>query len=159
MVYDVSVSGLNNVVWAPWFSLPTVRTHLRAVSPHTFMGDVDFGDFFLNFVLADRFRRLAGVGLTHYFTSETENNKSLWERWARALMGFSPSPYYSIQGGRIAQEFAMGDWNNPLNIFRWSNVRLNLPGQLDYNPSLPWVSKVRDDGKLAADTFQYVDDL
>ena len=159
MVYDASVSGLNDVVWAPWFSLPTVRTHLRAVAPHTFMGDVDFGDFFLNFMLADRYRRMAGVDLTLYFPDDSKGGRTLWERWARALMGFRPSPYLAIQGGRHAQSFAMGDRHDPRNVFRWATVRLNLPGQTNYDPSWPWVSKLRKNGQLAADTFQYVDDV
>jgi hypothetical protein len=39
-------------------------------------------------------------------------------------------------------------------------VRLNLPGAANYNPALPWVSKIRiQDGKIAADLFIYVDDV
>ena len=40
---------------------------------------------------------------------------------------------------------------------------MNLPGSPGYNPSLPWVSKVKDnpDGTVdvAADLFTFVDDL
>ena len=46
MVYDATVSGLNDVVWAPWLALPTIQTHLRAVCPNTYMGDNDLGDHF-----------------------------------------------------------------------------------------------------------------
>ena len=28
LVYDASVLGLNDATWAPWFSLPTVCSHL-----------------------------------------------------------------------------------------------------------------------------------
>ena len=122
MVYDATVSGLNDVVWAPWFALPTVRTHLRAVGPHTFMGDNDLGDHFLNFVLADKFRRLAGVDLCLYFPEEKTPGKTFWEQWGRALMGFRPSPYLAIQGARVAQDFAMGDHLSPDNVFWWSKV-------------------------------------
>jgi hypothetical protein len=38
-------------------------------------------------------------------------------------------------------------------------VRLNLPGDKGYDPNLPWVSKVREDGRIAADLFTFVDDL
>jgi hypothetical protein len=38
-------------------------------------------------------------------------------------------------------------------------MRLNLPGSDDYNPELPWVSKVRADGSMAVDVHVYVDDL
>ena len=159
MVYDASVSGLNDAVWAPWFLLPTVRTHLRAVNPHTFMGDVDFRDCFLNFILHNKYWRLAGVDLTHYITKERSPDKLLWERWCRALMGFKPSPYLSIQGCRHGQDFSMGEPTDPRNVFCWDHVRLNLPGQEKYDPSLPWVSKVRTDGMIAANSFQYVDNV
>ena len=51
IVYDGTASGLNEVLWAPWFSLPTVSSHLRAVEPGTYMADVDLGEIFLNFFL------------------------------------------------------------------------------------------------------------
>ena len=38
IVYYTYVSGINDSVWAPWFALPTVRTHLRAVTHTTYMG-------------------------------------------------------------------------------------------------------------------------
>ncbi len=42
-------------------------------------------------------------------------------------------------------------------------MRLNLPGQVTYDPTLPWVSKVKEmeDGKvaIAADLFTFIDDL
>ena len=40
LVYDGSVSGLNLSIWVPWFFLPTLRTHLRAVDGDTYMADV-----------------------------------------------------------------------------------------------------------------------
>jgi hypothetical protein len=39
-------------------------------------------------------------------------------------------------------------------------VRLNLPGSNDYDPSKPWVSKIRlEDEQIAADLFILVDDM
>ena len=35
---------------------------------------------------------------------------------------------------------------------------MNLPGLEMYNPSRPWVSKVREDGKIESDVFWYIDD-
>ena len=31
LVYNGTSCGLNDVIWAPWFPLPTVDTHLRGV--------------------------------------------------------------------------------------------------------------------------------
>jgi hypothetical protein len=33
-----------------------------------------------------------------------------------------------------------------------------LPGSSDYNPSLAWVAKAREDGRVAADLFIFMDD-
>jgi hypothetical protein len=61
------------------------------------------------------------------------------------------------------EEMMLGDQFEESNVFRWSRVRLNLPGSASYDPTLPWVSKVREAkmcGKeeIAADLLTYVDD-
>ena len=33
---------------------------------------------------------------------------------------------------------------DPTNVFHWDYVRLNLPGHDSYDPTLPWVSRVKD---------------
>jgi hypothetical protein len=59
----------------------------------------------------------------------------------------------------VTKEYILGDRKDPKNVFRWDVVRINLPGSKDYNPSIPWVSKIRlEDGNIAADLFLYVDD-
>jgi hypothetical protein len=58
-----------------------------------------------------------------------------------------------------AKEFIMGDPNDEQNVYHWKEVRLNLPGSSDYDPSLAWVAKVREDGRVAVDLFIYMDDL
>jgi hypothetical protein len=40
MVYDGTKSGLNEMLWAPWFPLPTIDSLLRSVEPGTWMADV-----------------------------------------------------------------------------------------------------------------------
>jgi hypothetical protein len=74
-------------------------------------------------------------------------------------MGLKSSPYNTVQGFLIAEEWFRGDPGSPVNVFRWDFLRLNLPGSIDYQPHLPWVSKVRsDDGKIANDFVTYVED-
>jgi hypothetical protein len=52
----------------------------------------------------------------------------------------------------------MGDHLDATTLFQWSSVRLHLPGLPDYN--LQWVSKIRkEDGRVAADLFIYIDDF
>ena len=146
MVYDGTSSGFNRWVWAPSFGLPTVETMLRSVEHRTWLGDIDVGEQFLNFPLDVRAQLYCGVDLTPYFTEELNKDKgqkNVWERWTRCLMGVKPSPYQAIRSMLWSEDIVRGNKSHPNNPFRWSYVRLNLPGSEDYHPSLPWVSKLR----------------
>ena len=159
MVYDASVSGLNDSLWAPRFAMPTLGTHLRAIEEGTYMGDCDIGDCFLNFILHESVRPYAGVDLSHY-ANKNSKQEQVWERWTRAPMGLTTSPYQACQAVAFAEEFILGDHKDPTNIFGWDYVRLNLPGDETYVPHLPWVSKVRKrDQKISCDLFTFVDDV
>jgi hypothetical protein len=86
MVYDGTESGLNDDIWVLCFPLPTVGTHLWAVETGTFMGDMDVGDMFLNFILHKCTQALCGVDLLAFFedaaTDENGKPKLLWwEHW------------------------------------------------------------------------------
>jgi hypothetical protein len=74
-------------------------------------------------------------------------------------MSVKSSPYQAVSALTVADEIIQGDHLQEGNIFEWMRVRLNLPGDLDYDPNLPWVSKVREDGRIAANLFTFVDDL
>jgi hypothetical protein len=161
MVYDGTKSGLNDAMWAPWFALPTVEAHLRGVGSDTFMGDIDIGDMFHNFMLHERIRRVAGIDLTPFFLEELATRwdiRVIWERWDHSAMGLKCSPYNTIQGALFMDEIIRGDPKDPSNVLRWASVRLNLPGSSTYRPHLAWVCLVRDDGQLACDFVTYVDD-
>jgi hypothetical protein len=164
LVYDGSVSGLNLSIWVPRFFLPTLQTHLCVVGEDTYMADVDIGEMFLNFILHQELRALAGVDLTHYFPKEAKDEDGratkVWETWQRATMGLRSSPYQAVQAIGVAKEVIRGSQKDPTNIFWWDDVVLNLPGSDDYDPSRPWVYKVcLEDGRIAADLFIFVDDL
>jgi hypothetical protein len=161
MVYDGTASGLNDVLFAPWFPLPTVNTMLRSMEPGYFMSDNDVGEMFLNFILHEDVRRLCGIDLTPYFEKEAKaaGVSKVWERWNRCAMGLRTSPYQAVQAIMRAHEVIIGNRHSASNVFRWEHVRLNLPGSSDYDPSKPWVCKIRSDGKVAADLHIYVDDL
>jgi hypothetical protein len=135
MVCDGTASGLNDMLWAPWFPLPTIDSLLRSVEPGTWMADNDVGEMFLNFVLHKSIQELCGVDLTKYFPEGTPaDTKVLWERWTRCAMGLRSSPCQACQGMMWALEIIFGDRNDAKNIFRFTRVRLNLPGHYDYNP-------------------------
>jgi hypothetical protein len=126
----------------------------------TFMSDMDIGEIFLNFILHESMQALCGVDLTQCFGEKDESNKTvwLWEKWTRAAMGLKSSPYQAVQAMLVAKEIIRGDRHDQSNAFRWDKVRMNLPGSKEYDPSLPWVSKIRvSDGKMAVDLFIYVD--
>jgi len=161
MVYDGTKSGLNDAMWAPWFWMPTVESHLRFVSTESFLGDIDVGDMFLNFVLHEDVKKVAGVDLSLYFPDELiEGRRVLWERWTRCGMGFRSSPYNTIQAFLFAEEQIRGNPWDLGNVLHCDAIRLNLPGSLRYEPSQPWVSKVRSqDGLTACDFIIYVDDI
>lgn len=79
------------------------------------MSDVDLGEMFLNFVLHESVRSLAGVDLTHYFLAGTKNVR--WECWMQAAMGLTSSPYQAIQAMAFAEEMIWGNRANPSNIY------------------------------------------
>ncbi len=66
MVYDSTKSGLNVSLWPPWFPLPTIEMHLRSIVPGLYMGNIDIGDMFLNFMLHKSIQPAAGVDLTPF---------------------------------------------------------------------------------------------
>lgn len=161
MVYDGTKSGLNDTLWVPRFTLPTVESHLRATMPGYFMADLDIGEMFHNFMLDVALRSQCGIDITPYYPQEVKKRgRYLRLRWERLLMGLLPSPYAAYQAILVARVFLLGDPDGCTNPFRWDEVRLNLPGDGKYNPSVPWVAKFRaTDDKVATDLFIYVDDV
>jgi hypothetical protein len=51
VVYNATVSQLNDAVWAPKFWLPSADTALRQLTFMFFVVDFDLGEMFLNFAL------------------------------------------------------------------------------------------------------------
>ena len=73
-------------------------------------------------------------------------------------MGLRDSPYRSLQMLLIAKTIAYGDRRDRNNPFHWEEVILNLPGSWHYDPTMPWVYKLRWDKNLACEIYIYVDD-
>ncbi|KAL7558193.1 hypothetical protein ACA910_007074 [Epithemia clementina (nom. ined.)] len=74
-------------------------------------------------------------------------------------MGQSPSPYGTVQQTRRLKRLIYGNKSDDTNVFNWSHVHLNLPGTRSYCSGIPWLSKQQQDGTIAADVHDYVDDL
>jgi hypothetical protein len=49
MVYDATKCGLNESCWAPNFFMSSPSSLYNALDADTWMGDIDLGEFFLNF--------------------------------------------------------------------------------------------------------------
>lgn len=81
-----------------------------------------------------------------------------WERWSRNWMGLRDSPYRSIQHMIRLKYIAYGSRHDQENPFKWDTVVYNLPGSEKYDPTRPWVMKIRTDGNLASEVYIYVDD-
>ena len=64
MVYDGSKSGLNDLLWAPWFALPTIDTMTRWTLAGTWLADNDYGEMFLNFPMHPDLQKYCGIDLT-----------------------------------------------------------------------------------------------
>jgi len=54
MACNGTSSGLKSVLWAPSFPLLTVENYLQAMSGGYYMGDIDVGEMFLNFIMHER---------------------------------------------------------------------------------------------------------
>ena len=159
MVYDGTQSGLNAALWAPYFSLPTVEERLDMIVAGSVLVDNDVGECFHNWVLDERIQPYCGIDLTPVYGEERDGPTGVvWERWTRSAMGLRPSPYTSVRAMLWLAEVRNSIPGDAGNVYRWDRVVLNLPGQADYDPTFPRVSKRRLDGTVAADSIEFVDD-
>ena len=153
IVYDATACGLNEALWAPGFFLPTIDSVLRNASKESWYGDIDLGEMFLNYFLDEEVRKYAGVDVSKL-------GAGCWERWERTLMGLRPSPYVCTQSFRWCEDCIRGDRREKDNIFHWDSVKLNLPGDQGYNPSLPWVYRWDEERQKMPGYFgSYIDDI
>ncbi len=82
------------------------------------------------------------------------------------MMGFAALPYNSIKMALVNEEVCKGNWlqkglgldGNEINLFQLKSIWLNLPGIGNYDPSLSWISKRREDSQIACDLFTFVND-
>lgn len=58
MVYDATKSGLNSQLWALWFLLLTIDSHLCCTAPGYFVGDIDLSEQLLNFMLHKKYNHM-----------------------------------------------------------------------------------------------------
>ena len=95
---------------------------------------------FLNFPLDKRIRKYCGIDLSWM----KEDGSTLWECWNRMAMEMRPSPWVTIRLLMWMMEIVIGDPRSVTNPFRWDRVVLNLPGNPNYDTSMPRVYKWDD---------------
>jgi hypothetical protein len=165
MVYNGTSCGLNDVLWVPWFSLPTVKQTLRALLLGYLQCDLDVGEQFPNYYLHEELCQYSGVDVREVRSMDPANaaweagcGPGPWECWERNWMGLHSLPYQSLQWQVRLKFEVYGDRKDTSNPFHWDKVKFNLPGSRSYHSDLPWIMKIREEGHLAAEIFVYVDD-
>mmetsp|Transcript_26925 Transcript_26925/g.40745 ORF Transcript_26925/g.40745 Transcript_26925/m.40745 type:complete len:235 (+) Transcript_26925:1254-1958(+) len=117
----------------------------------------------ISFPLSPELQKYCGLDLTQLYSEEAQKMEDLLTAvWVRNAMGLKQSPYASVQGAlrakmviRSDQGLSKGD-SNP---FEWKTIRRNYPGSQNYDSSLSWIAKIDEEGLLATELHQYVDDL
>ena len=74
-------------------------------------------------------------------------------------MGVRQSPFATTRMFSLSMESMFGNRKDPSNIFGWTHIKLNLPGNSNYNPADPWVSKRTADNKIPPEAFTFVDGI
>jgi hypothetical protein len=156
LVYDATRSGLNQCIWVPSFRLPPTEAMTDQLTSTSWMSDHDIGEMFLNFPMHQSIQAYCGIDLKPYL--HPDSSQTHIERWVRCMMGWVAAPYVTTQSLALAKETIFGDQWRTDNPYHWVAVVLNLPGQEDYSPNLPWVRRVTSTGDIASDCPTYVDD-
>ena len=157
IVFDAGANNLNDAVFVPSFSLPNTNSLLRLVSSKTMMSDRDLSEMFHQFQLHESAIEYAAIDLRPLHLDPVKYPHR-WMCWLRNLMGFRSSPYNSVRMYMIIEEVIRGDRRDLSNPFQWESVMLNLPGTVEYKPSLPWVMQLRADNSEASNMTSFVDD-
>ena len=166
MVQNGSSCGLNESVWSSNFWLPMASSMTRVLGYNYKSVDIDLGEMFLNFPLDPQLIPYSVMDITPFREKILESHidlpdkKKVYVANTRCWMGFRPSPEWSCRFYYLAEEFVRGNEADPKNPLHWSEVKLNLIGNKDYNPSLPNVMKWNGVyQRIAGDIKAFVDDL
>jgi hypothetical protein len=184
-VWNSKSNGHNTTLWAPgfmldnigdvtemvtkWLSVP-VATYLNAGSPskdYTLLassfvklkqGDIDVGAMFNNFTTHPSVRHALGVCVINTRPEGEYEPHEFW-RFCALYFGGQPSPYLACQVQRLILELCKGGRHDPKNHWQWETVHLNLPGDVDYDLSMPRVMLLRKDGELVTREADYVNNI
>ena len=103
MVCNGTSCGLNEILWAPRFGLPTCRQTLRGLLPGHYQCNLDVGEQFLNYPLHKDLREFSGVDVSGVRSTdpadaewERQRGTGVWERWE---WGFG-TPHIGASNGK-----------------------------------------------------------
>jgi hypothetical protein len=185
VVRDSKSNGHNACLWAPsfilddfgeleeivvkWLSVP-VETYLLMGSPDqdytqdatnfikSWQLDIDVGQQFNNFSSHPEDRPYCGVRMI-----DTRNDGSPEHHWFMRFcvlhFGGTDSPFIAGVGQQRILDWAKKPPQDLSSPFRYSKVILNLPTSKTWDPSLPRVMRIWEDGELALAGKNYVDDI
>ena len=126
---------------------------LQNASQGSWFSDIDLREMFLNYFLDEDMRRFAGVDVQ-------EIGGVKWEQWERTLMGFRPLPYVCTQTFSWGEDLIQGDRRSLGNPLRWDSIKLNLPGDENYDPRMPWVYRWDEvNARMASHFCCNIDDI
>eukprot|EP00986_Skeletonema_menzelii_P016382 scaffold14397_cov80-Skeletonema_menzelii.AAC.1 len=185
VIWDCKANGHNKGLWAPGFMLPgaddaenmivkwldrPMASYLDDVDCEVDYGqdesvytksvqfDIDVGEMFYNYTTHWKDRMYLGARLiTTRPPGVREEEKFV--RFTGLPFGGRCCPFNACQGQTRILELCEGDRHDKENPFQWEEVRLNLPTSERYDPSLPRVLRIREDGELATMQSTYVDDI
>jgi len=161
VVWNAKQNGVNAIVRAPSFQLPTPSSVHRILEAYMHCGDFDVGEQFPNYMLHPTERRYFGVRLSKSLMEQLRKDypdlPDLW-RWERLPFGWMPSPYLALSMLARVLELVQRAPSDRTSAFCWELVELNLPGMEGYDPSLPRVRRLRFDGLVAVVLKSYFDD-
>jgi hypothetical protein len=116
LVFDGTKSGLNSVLWAPSFHLPTVESLLPSLTPGAWQGDIDIGEMFYNYSLDPAIQAYCGVDV-HPYLSTPNKPRLAWMYWGRCVMGLRSSPHGCVKMHSLVEEIIHGDTSVSSNPF------------------------------------------
>ena len=142
MVFNGSSCGLNSVLFASNFGLPSSSTMTRLLSFGYKVVDMDIGEMFLNFPLHQSLRPSSGIDLSplrltlknkDMIPPFTLSDRRLSATWSSLWFGLRPSPECACTYYYLAEEVIRSNHKDLSNPLRWDSVVLNLIGNDDYN--------------------------
>jgi hypothetical protein len=185
VVWDSKANGHNTCLWAPSFILGdfgdleeivvkwlfyTVKSYLKMGSPDqdysqdaasfnkSWQLDIDVGQQCNNYASHYEDRPYCGVRMI-----DTRNDGSVERHWfARfSALHFAGrcSPYIAGMGQQRIIEWVKKPPSDESSPFAYKKVILNIPTSFTWDPSLPRVMRIREDGELASSKVNYVDDI